>query len=176
MCADQCFSTFIDDATRHTWVYPLKEKSNVFSCFKECLHLAENLSSHKLITLCTDKGEEFVSQEFNSFLMDRGIIHQHTTTYTPQQNGLTVRKNRSHIKMARCMRNGKKLPHQFWLEALMCANYVLNRCPRKALNSITPYEAWNGHMRISISLAYAFVPPQQCHKLQVIATKCISVS
>ena len=175
------FLTFIDDATRHTWVYPLKEKSNVFSCFKEFLHLAENLSGHKLITLRTDRGGEYMSHEFNAFLKDRGIIHQCTTPYTPQQNGLAERKNRSLMEMARCMLNGKKLPHKFWLEAVMCANYVLNRCPTKAITTITPYEAWTGHkpnvghMRIFGSLAYAFVPPQQRHKLQDKATKCIFV-
>ena len=175
------FLTFIDDATRHTWVYPLKEKSNVFSCFKEFLHLAENLSGHKLITLRTDRGGEYMSHEFNAFLKDRGIIHQCTTPYTPQQNGLAERKNRSLMEMARCMLNGKKLPHKFWLEAVMCANYVLNRCPTKAITTITLYEAWTGHkpnvghMRIFGSLAYAFVPPQQRHKLQDKATKCIFV-
>ena len=170
------FLTFIDDATRHTWVYPLKEKSNVFSCFKEFLHLAENLSGHKLITLRTDRGGEYMSHEFNAFLKDRGIIHQCTTPYTPQQNGLAERKNRSLMEMARCMLNGKKLPHKFWLEAVMCANYVLNRCPTKAITTITLYEAWTGHkpnvghMRIFGSLAYAFVPPHQRHKLQDKAT------
>ena len=34
---------------------------------------------------------------------------------------------------------------KFWLTVVMCANYVLNRCPTKALKTITPYEAWNGH-------------------------------
>ena len=73
------------------------EKSNVFSCFKEFLHLAENLSGHKLITLRTDRGSECMSQDFNAFLKHRGIIHQCTTPYTPQQNDLAERKNRSLI-------------------------------------------------------------------------------
>ena len=111
------FLTFIDDATRHTWVYPLKEQSNVFLCFKEFLHLSENLSGHKLITLRTNSGGEYMSQEFNAFLKDRGIIHQCTTPHTPQQNGLAERKNRSLMEMARCMLNSKNLPHKFWLEA-----------------------------------------------------------
>ena len=62
----------------------------------------------------------------------------------------------------------------------MC-NYVLNRCPTKALRVITPYEAWNGHkpmvshMRVFGCLAYALVPSQQRHKLDDKAKKCIFV-
>ena len=37
----------------------------------------------------------------------------------------------------------KHLPDMFWREAVICANYVLNCCPKKALRIITPYEAWN---------------------------------
>jgi hypothetical protein len=83
--------------------------------------------------------------------------------YTPQQNGVAERKNRTLLEMARCM-EGKAPSDKFLLEAVMCANYVLNRCPTKALRVITPYEAWNGrkpmvsHMRIFGCLAYALVP------------------
>ena len=85
------------------------------------------------------------------------------------------------MEMARCMLNGKNLPHKFWLEAIMCASYVLNICSTKAIKNIAPYDAWIGHkpnvghMRIFGSLAYAFVPPEQRHKLQDKAKKCIFV-
>ena len=39
------FVTFIDDYSRHAWVYPLKEKSEVFLCFKQFLLMTENVSS-----------------------------------------------------------------------------------------------------------------------------------
>ena len=63
----------------------------------------------------------------------------------------------------------------------MCATYILNRCPTKALHSITPYEAWHGkkpsigHLRVFGCLAYALVPMQQHHKLDDKAVKCIFV-
>ena len=175
------FVTFIDDATRHTWVYPMKAKNEVFSCFKSFLAMAENFSANKLLTLRTDRGGEYMSHEFNAFLCERGILHQCTVPYTPQQNGVAERKNRTLLEMARCMVKGKHLPNKFWMEAVMCANYVLNRCPTKALRVITPYEAWNGHkpmvshMRVFGCLAYALVPSQQHHKLDDKAKKCIFV-
>jgi len=85
-----------------------------------------------------------MSKEFNAFLADRGIKHQCTVPYTPQQNGVVERKNRCLMEIARCMVKSQALPHAFWLEAIMCATYVLNRCPTKALKSITPYESWHG--------------------------------
>ena len=63
----------------------------------------------------------------------------------------------------------------------MCAAYILNRCPTKALQSITPYEAWHGrkpsigHLRVFGCLAYALVPVQQHRKLDDKAMKCIFV-
>ena len=36
-----CFLLFIDDYSRKTWVYFLKEKFNVFSCFKKFKALVE---------------------------------------------------------------------------------------------------------------------------------------
>ena len=101
--------------------------------------------------------------------------------YTPQQNGVAERKNRSLMEMARCMVKSQSLPHGFWLEAVMCATYVLNRCPTKALQVVTPYEAWHGrkpsigHLRVFGCLAYALVPVQHRRKLDDKAVKCIFV-
>ena len=50
------FVTFIDDYSRHAWVYPLKAKSEVFLCFKQFLVMAENVSGCKMGTLCSDRG------------------------------------------------------------------------------------------------------------------------
>ena len=175
------FVTFIDDYSRHAWVYPLKAKSEVFMCFKQFVAMAENVSGCKVGTLHSDRGGEYMSKEFDAFLAESGIKHQCTVPYTPQQNGVAERKNMSLMEMARCMVKSQALPHAFWLEAVMCATYVLNRCPTKALQSITPYEAWHGrkpsvaHLRVFGCLAYALVPAQQRSKLDDKAVKCIFV-
>ena len=82
----------------------------------------------------------------------------HYSIYTSHKNGLAERKNRSLMDMARCMLNDKKLPHEFWLEAVLCANYVFNRNV--------------DHMRIFGNLPYAFMSSQKRHKLQEKKTKC----
>ena len=156
--------TFIDDFTRYTWIFALKSKSEVLTCFKHFIALAENDLGLKIAHLRLDRGGEYMSEEFNAYLKSCGIHHKCTVPYTPQQNGVAERKNRIVMEMARCMLKGKNLPNMFWLDAVMCANYVLNRSPTKALKTITPYEAWKGHkptisrMRTFGWLAYAHVP------------------
>ena len=143
--------------------------------------MAKNLKVCKVGTLRLDRGGEYMSLDFNAYLAECGIKHQCTVPYTPQQNGVAERKNRSLMEMARCMVKSQALPHSFWLEAVMCATYVLNRCPTKALQSITPYEAWHGrkpsisHLRVFGCLAYAMVPVQQRRKLDDKAVKCTFV-
>ena len=50
------FATFIDDYSRHAWVYPLKAKSEVFLCFKHFVVMAENVSKCKVGTFHSDQG------------------------------------------------------------------------------------------------------------------------
>ena len=64
------FVTFIDDYSRHAWVYPLKSKSEVFLCFKQFVCLAGNLSGCKVDTLRSDRGVEYMSKQFDAFLAE----------------------------------------------------------------------------------------------------------
>ena len=121
-------------------------------------------------------------KEFDTYLAKCGIKHQCTVPFTPQQNGVAKRKNRSLMEMARCMVKSQALPHAFWLEAVMCATYVLKRCPTKTLQNVTPYEAWHGkkpsiaHLRVFGCLAYALVPQQHQTKLDDKAIKLITIT
>ena len=63
--------------------------------------------------------------------------------YTPQQNGVAERKNRTLKEMANCMIQSKGLSLQYWAEAINCANYIVNRTPTNVLQGITPEEAWS---------------------------------
>ncbi|KAL4363436.1 hypothetical protein GQ457_04G018680 [Hibiscus cannabinus] len=115
------FILFIDDFTRMTWVYFMKEKSEVFKVFKKFKALAEVQSGCKLQKLISDRGKEYTSTEFDLFYEDEGIEHQLTVGYTPQQNGVSERKNRTIMEMARCMLMEKNLSKKFWA----VANYAL---------------------------------------------------
>lgn len=90
------------------------------------------------------KGGEFTSKELTAFCGENGVCRQLTAAYTPQQNGVTGRKNRTIMNMVRCMLYEKKMPRTFWPEAVNWAIHVLNRCPTLAVKDKTPEEAWSG--------------------------------
>ena len=92
------------------------------------------------------------------------IVHQMTTPYSPQQNGVSERKNRTVMEMVNCMLFEKKLPKLLWAEAVSTSVYLLNRLPTKSVQSKTPIEAWSGvkpfvkHLKVFGSLCYLHVP------------------
>ena len=90
---------FIDDHSRKGWAYFLKEKSEAFEHFKVFKKLVETETSKKIRCLRTDRGGEYTSNEFSEFCKEEGVRRQLTTAYTPQQNGVAERKNRTVMNM-----------------------------------------------------------------------------
>lgn len=138
------FATFIDDRSRWVEVYMLKTKDEVKNAFKHYQALVENLLERKIKILRTDNGLEYCGKEFTKELEEAGIQRERSVAYTPQQNGLAERMNRTLTEMARCMLIQADLSIKFWAEAVSTAAYIRNRCPTKALKYETPYEVWNG--------------------------------
>ncbi|KAK1652560.1 hypothetical protein QYE76_070365 [Lolium multiflorum] len=93
----------------------------------------------------SDNGSEFKNYTLNDFLSDEGIRHQYSAAYTPQQNGVAERKNRTLMDMARSMMAEYKSCYNFWAEAISTACHSSNRLYlRKGLNK-TPYEILTGN-------------------------------
>jgi hypothetical protein len=163
--------TFTDDFSRKTEVAFLKEKSEAFEKYKEYEALVENQSGLKIRALRSDNGGEYISGAFRKYLAGRGVESQYTAPYTPQQNGVAERKNRTLVEMARCQLQDAGLSHAWWAEAVYFANYVSNRLPTSALSDLTPEEAWSGakpslaDLKIFGCRAYVLVPPHQRKKL-----------
>ncbi|KAH9764272.1 hypothetical protein KPL70_001465 [Citrus sinensis] len=138
------FVSFIDDYSRKVWIYVLKHKSEVLGKFKEWDTLIENQTGKKIKRLRTDNGLEYCSKEFEDFYKYKGIARHRTVTYTPQQNGLAERMNRTIIERVRCMLLNANLSKGFWAEAVTTAAYLINRSPSSALGFKTPQELWSG--------------------------------
>eukprot|EP00253_Pinus_taeda_P006039 PITA_06039 len=107
------YVSFIDDFSRNTWIYFLKKKSKVFDRFKEFKAFVENQTEKKIKVLRIDNGGEFCSKEFEEFCKKCGIARQNTTPYTPQQNGLAQRMNKTLMGRARNMLSGARLGQEF---------------------------------------------------------------
>ena len=95
--------TFIDNFSRHTWVYLLKYKSDVFDSFRVFKTFVEKQSSLSIWKIHIDNGGEYVNQSFKDFCSKHGLQHQLSVPYTPQQNGVAERKNITHQEMANCI-------------------------------------------------------------------------
>jgi transposase InsO family protein len=80
--------------------------------------MVENETCLSIKCLRTDRGGEFTSLEFNKFCEQHGIKRQLTTAYTPQQNGVAERKNRTVMNMVRAILYEKKVPRTLWAEAV----------------------------------------------------------
>ena len=78
------FMTFIDDYSRKTWVYLLKQESQAFDVFKFFKAMAEKESNKFIKVWISNKGGEYMSNEFMEFCQYYGIKRQFTTRYTPQ--------------------------------------------------------------------------------------------
>eukprot|EP00171_Calliarthron_tuberculosum_P022304 IDg22304t1 len=89
------FVTFIDDKSRWTEVYPMKTKSECFKHFRRFQRHAERKVGKKIKALRSDGGGEYTSTEFKDYLDKNGIAQQLTVAYTPQQNGVAERMNRT---------------------------------------------------------------------------------
>ncbi|GAU42828.1 hypothetical protein TSUD_185870 [Trifolium subterraneum] len=165
------FITFVDEYTRMLWLYTVKLKSEALNVFKRFKILIEKESDKSIKILRTDGGGEYTSKEFENIRISQGIVHEVTTPYTPQHNGIAERRNRTLLYMARSMIKQKALPHKFWGEAVTTAAYILNKCPTKKLKIVTE-EAWCGrkpivkHLKVFGSLCYKHVPDARRTKLE----------
>jgi hypothetical protein len=92
----------------------------------------------------SDNGTEFKNSQIEGFLEDEGIKHEFSSPYTPQQNGVVERKNRTLLDMARTMLDEYKTPDQFWAEAINTACYSINRLYLHRILKKTSYELLTG--------------------------------
>ncbi|GAU16908.1 hypothetical protein TSUD_36660 [Trifolium subterraneum] len=102
------YIVFIDDFTRMCWIYFLRYKSEVAAVFWKFKAHVENQSNSHIQILRSDNGKEYLSNQFQQFCDEAGIEHQLTAPYTPQQNGVSERKNRSIMDMVKRGKLDKK--------------------------------------------------------------------
>ncbi|KAK2452730.1 hypothetical protein QL285_000498 [Trifolium repens] len=173
------FMTFTDDFSRKTWVYVLKDKASALDSFKSFKVLVEKEAGCSILCLRSDRGGEYTSNTFNEFCRTEGIKRQLTTAYTPQQNGVSERKNRTLLNIVRSMITARNVPKSFWPEAVLWAVYLLNRSPTASLKDMTPEEAWSGvkpsvhHFKVFGCVAHAHINDVHRKKLDSKSKMCI---
>jgi hypothetical protein len=106
---------------------------------------------------------------------------QHTIPYKPQQNGVVERNNCTLKEMANCMIQSKGSSLNYWVEAINCANYIVNQMPTNDLKNISSEQAWNkinpdaSHFHVFSNVAWADILDEKRKALQPKSEKCIFV-
>ena len=109
-------ATFLDDFSRLSVVVPLPSKAEVIPTVKRIITMLETQSGQKLRKVRTDRGGEYLNNELKDFYISKGIVHQTTASYTPEQNGKAERLNRTLMERVRAMLQDAKLPDNLFKE------------------------------------------------------------
>ncbi|GKB69617.1 ribonuclease H-like domain-containing protein, partial [Tanacetum coccineum] len=129
------FLTVVDDYTRAVWVYLIKSKDEVSHIITIFYNLIENQFKRKIKVFRNDNGTEFANHSVSKLCSDKGIIHQTSCVYTPQQNRIAERKHRHLLNVARSF----KLPY-FVLNRKSPYEMIYKKCPRYRLYSLDKHQ------------------------------------
>jgi transposase InsO family protein len=85
----------VDEFSRFTWVFFLQDKSETQVTLKRFLRRAQNEFKLQVKKIRSDNGSEFKNLQVEEYIEEEGIKHEFSAPYTPQQNGVVERKNRT---------------------------------------------------------------------------------
>lgn len=160
--------TIVDDFSRWLEIWPIKDKTQVKDRMEATIERWENLLNTRVKTIRSDTGKEYTNHEMIKWLEKKGIAHQLTNPYTPEQNGVAERFNRTLLGKVRAIMKDANVPLKLWAEAASTAAYLINRSPTNSNeNRSTPFELWTervptlSHLRTFGCTAYAHVPKQK---------------
>ena len=173
-----------DDHSRFTWLFLLKTKSEVTSCLKNLCVLIEQQFGQAVKGLRTDNAKDFLNNALSEFLASKGIVHETSCPYTPQQNGLAERKIGVIVDKARTLLIQANLPLNLWGFSVMTAVHLLNRLPSRTLQFQSPIsllEKYFPNTRLKTGLpvkifgcvAYVHNPAHKTNKWSAKAFKCV---
>ncbi|UYV66742.1 hypothetical protein LAZ67_4002742 [Cordylochernes scorpioides] len=171
----------VDDFSRKILPKFLKSKLETFAKLKEFIDIIENIKGTKIKRIRSDNGGKFTNRQLSSYLIEKGIEHQFTTFYSPSQNGIVERANRSLIEGTRALLIESQLPPKFWAEAMNTYSYIKNRTPHKRNDKTTPEELFTGkkptikHLKVFGCRAEYWIPKFKRYKFEKI-TKSESTS
>ncbi|CAI7934334.1 unnamed protein product [Closterium sp. NIES-54] len=157
-----------DRKTRYVWVRPVAKKSDALQEFVQWLAVTERQTKKSVLMLRFDRGGEFLGKQFTDFVNGKGIVHDLTCPYPPQQNGMAEREMRTVVESVRTMLLHMSVQHHWWHLALWQAVWVRNCLERLTLQpGTTPYQLLTGK-KPGLSLAWVWgcmaqflVPEQQ---------------
>ena len=178
------FVSFVDDHTRLTWLFLMKEKSEVGQIFQNFNSMIQTQFQTKIQIIKTDNAKEYFKSVLGTYFFSKGIVHISSCVDTPQQNGVAERKNRHLLEVARSLMFSTYVPKHFWGEIVLTGAYLINRMPSRVLKYQTPCQfllQFFPHTKINPSLdpkifrcsVFIHIHQQYHSKLEPKSIKCI---
>ena len=178
LTGERYFVTFIDEASGRLAVSLMRSKADVLENFTAYRQRAEKDTGRQIKCLRSDGGGEYVNRRFTTYLREAGIVKVTTPPYTPAQNGIAERANRTLTEAARCMLQDAGLGNEYWGYAILAATHIINRMPSRVHGNKSPYEIWTGnipsvaHFRVFGCPAHVLIPAENRRKLDSKSAHC----
>ena len=122
----QYFVTFIDDYSRCTWLFLMKNRVELFSIFQKFHAEVRTQFNTSIRILRSDNVKEYLFRSFSSFMSSHGILHQFSYAYTHQHNGVVECKNHHLVETTRTLLLYHKVLQRFWGDAILASCYLIN--------------------------------------------------
>ncbi|KAJ9514159.1 hypothetical protein QJQ45_002265 [Haematococcus lacustris] len=164
-------ATFLDEHTKLSVCMPISSKAQVPDIVRTVIEELETQSGFRCKAIRTDNGTEYVNSRMKEYCRSKGIVHQHSAPYSPQQNGAAERLNRTIFEKARSIIHSADISLSFWAHAVKFANHVRCLLPVSG-QPLTPWEAFYGvkpdlsGLRVFGCRVWLHVPDHQRSKLQ----------
>ncbi|KAJ9516233.1 hypothetical protein QJQ45_001156 [Haematococcus lacustris] len=164
-------ATFLDEHTKLSVCVPISSKAQVPDTVRTVIEELETQSGYRCKAIRTDNGTEYVNNRMREYCASKGIVHQHSAPYSPQQNGAAERLNRTIFEKARSIIHSADISLSFWAHAVKFANHVRCLLPVSG-QPLTPWEAFYGvkpdlsGLRVFGCRVWLHIPDHQRSKLQ----------
>ncbi|KAG7552793.1 Integrase catalytic core [Arabidopsis thaliana x Arabidopsis arenosa] len=168
---------FVDHFTRYSWLYPMKNKSQVAQIFPLFQALVENRFESKITTLYSDNGGEFIG--LRQYLSSKGISHLTTPPHTPEHNGIAERKHRHIVETGLTLLHHAGIPQSYWSYSFQAAVYLINRLTTPTLDQSSPFQLLfktspnYTKLRTFGCLCYPWIRPYGTTKFSPRSTPCV---
>jgi hypothetical protein len=129
---------FVDDFTRYTWIYFLKNKSEVCDTFLQFEKMVDRQFNTKIRAFHSDWGREY--KKLHPYFKCTGIQHRISCPYTHEQNGTVERKIRHLVDTCLTLLAHAKLPLKYWNYSLQHSAILINVLPSHSIANISPFK------------------------------------
>lgn len=123
------FVLAVDEYSGYKLIDFCGQKSYVPTIVKRMISRVELESKRPVKMIVTDNGTEYCNRELDEWLDEKGIVHNLAAPYTPEQNGIVERANRTVLEGIRALLHSSKLPDNLWSEAASTIVYSTNPSP-----------------------------------------------